>query len=97
MTDEKTLDELQTLKLQNMRLRVAALDGKAEAITQRGQALSIEMQVLPSKLEEVKKERESKAQEFTAAYTAAKEELEVPEGMEIDLETGKLVEAPSQQ
>lgn len=96
MTEEKVVEELQLLKLQNLRLRVSAIDGKIEAIQQRSQALAIEMQVLPGKLEEAKAAREKQATEFQSAYTAAKEELEIPEGMDINLETGKIEEIPAQ-
>jgi len=96
---EKTpkLDELKLLKLQNLRLRISVLDGKTEALSQRRQAIAIEMQVIPDRLEETKKARETLASEFTAAYTAAKKELNVPEGKELDLETGKIAEASPQQ
>ena len=93
-TKDQTLEELELLKLQNMRLHVSSLDGRLEATKQRHQALSVEMQILPEKLQQIQKEREAKAQEFNNAYAAAKEKLEVPEGKEIDLETGSIVDAP---
>jgi len=97
MEKENKLDELALMKLQNVRLRVSVVDGKLEALTQRRQALAVELQILPERLEEAKKNREKLAAEFTSAYEAAKKELNVPEGKEINLETGEIVDANPQQ
>lgn len=87
--NETNLEETELLKLQNLRLRVSAADSRIEAIRQRQNALMIELNVLPDKLKESEAQRKELADAFTTAYASAKESAEIPEGMELNLETGE--------
>lgn len=91
------LSETELLKLQNLRLKVNALDNRLEAMKQRQNAIMIELQVIPGKLKEAEQEREQLADAFNSAYTTAKETAEVPEGMELNLETGEAVDPKQAQ
>lgn len=89
--EEKTLSKEDRLELQNMRLRVAAMDGKLEAFRQRQNFLMLELSVINEKLPESEKEKTELSQKLSDALRDVLIKLDLPENSQIDLETGEIL------
>jgi hypothetical protein len=50
------------------------------------------MNAIPTRLEEVRKNAQSLEQQFNAAYEKLKVDLGCPDGYEVDLETGEMLD-----
>lgn len=91
MSEEGKLElkEDQFLKIDNLRLKFQNSLTALEALTQRRNALSVEAQVLPERIKKAEESKDALQKQFEAEYTKLKEELEVPEGLELNFESGQ--------
>ena len=76
-------------------LKIVALNNRVEALKQHQRATSAELNLVATRLPEVEKERDQLLNAYKPAYEKLKAKLEVPEGHELNLETGEV--AQSQQ
>lgn len=83
--------ETARLQVYNTQLKVRMLHAQAEALTQRHSSLMLELDMLPKKLKELENQRNELVDEFNKGYKALKEEMDVPEGSEVNLETGEII------
>jgi len=90
--DEYKLSEDKLLKIDNLRLKYQNSLTLVEAIRQRRDNLATELRVIPERLEKAEKDAESKKSAFESAYKELKEEFEVPDGKELNFETGEFVD-----
>jgi len=81
----------QRLQVFNTQLKIRMLHSQAETLNQRHSSLLLELDVIPKKLKELEEQRNELVDEYNESYTALKEEMDVPAGTEINLETGELV------
>jgi len=88
------LSEVRFLKIDNLRLKFQNSLTALEALNQKRNALSIEVQVLPERIQRAEEQKKSLQERFEAEYSKLKEELEVPEGMELNFESGKFEKRP---
>ncbi len=79
------------LQVFNTQLKVRMLHAQGEALSQRHSSLLLELEMIPKKLKELEDQRNELVDEFNEGYKALKEEMDVPEGSEINLETGEVV------
>ncbi len=91
-----TVGEVDRLRLLNKQLKIRTLSAQLEAITQRQTAIAVEMEVLPTKKTELEKQRDELFEEYKKEYVEMKETAGVPEGSDLNLETGELVQSPQQ-
>jgi len=89
--------KLQRLELYTQQLKIVALQNRIEAIKQRQQALTMEASLIPERLKAAEDEQKKMLEAYQAEYAKLKEELEVPEGHEINLETGEVVDPKQAQ
>jgi len=86
--------ELERLKVYATQLKVVALNAQLDSIQQRHNAIQIEISLLPTKAQEVQKQRDALLEQYKEDYTALKKAAGVPEGSDLNLETGEIVESP---
>ncbi len=77
------------------RLKVQVLQGNIEAFQQRQRALAIELEVIPKKLADAEAQRADLLASYQAAYQQLKDDMELEEGQEVNLETGEVVSPTS--
>jgi vacuolar-type H+-ATPase subunit D/Vma8 len=80
------------LRLYTTQLKIRTLTAQMEALQQRRNALILEAETLPKKLQDVQTQRESLVKEYQADYSAMKSAMGVPDGNEINLETGEVIQ-----
>jgi hypothetical protein len=90
------VSEMDRITLYNKQLKIRTLNAQLEAIKQRRGSIAMELQVLPKQEEEAKQQRDALLNEYQNEYTAMKEAAGVPEGHELNLETGEVVQLPQQ-
>ena len=76
-------------------LKIVALNSRLEAINQRQQAILAESSLIEVKKPEVERERDALLAEYKPRYEKLKTKMEVPEGSDLNLETGEVVASPS--
>ena len=95
MSQKKNNDgggEIDRLKLFAKQLKIRTLNAQLEAITQRQTAIAVEMEMLPTRKNDLGQQRDVLLEEYKVEYVAMKEAASVPEGSELNLETGELVQ-----
>ena len=90
------VEELERLKLYTTQLKIRALNSQLEAFQQRRNAIMVEIETLPKKMTEAQQQRDELLQGYQEEYTAMKEQAGVPEGHELNLETGEVVQVQQQ-
>lgn len=90
------IDEMDRLQLFNQQLKIRALNSQLQAVEQRQNAIAVELEVLPAKKAEIEKQRDELLGEYQTAYGAMKEAAGVPDGHELNLETGEVVQVKQQ-
>ena len=95
---EKTdgVTELVRLKLFNQQLKIVALSNRLEALNQRKQSISLELSVIPEKIKTAEDEQKKLLEDYKSRYAKLKEEAGVPDGHELNLETGEIVNVQQQ-
>ena len=91
------MDETERLTAFNLQLKIVALNSQIEAFNQRAISLQTELEVLPKKIQEAQEQRNELAGQYQKVYAELKESYGVPEGHEINLETGLVVPNPNPQ
>ncbi|MCP3685844.1 MAG: hypothetical protein GY861_24610 [bacterium] len=89
-----TMPEVERLRLLNQRLKYGVVETQFEAVKQRQNALTIELRAMPVQMKEMQETLNTMSADFNEAYIAAKKKYEVPEGYELNLETGEVVQPP---
>lgn len=79
-----------------LQLKIVALNSRVEAMTQRRNAIANELNMLTLKQPEAEQERNKLLAEYKPRYEELKTKMEVPEGSEVNLETGEVVASPQQ-
>jgi DNA repair exonuclease SbcCD ATPase subunit len=79
-----------------LQLKIVALNNRVEAMTQRKNALAQELNMLAVKAPEAEQERDKLLATYRPRYEELKSKLEVPEGSELNLETGEVVASQQQ-
>jgi len=98
MTKKKaTVNETERLKLYAKQLKIRTLNAQLEAFQQRRNAIAVELDVLPKRADEAQQQRDVLLQEYQQEYTTMKEAAGVPEGSELNLETGETVQLQQPQ
>jgi SMC interacting uncharacterized protein involved in chromosome segregation len=88
--DKKTeLTREQLLELQVMNQKAGKLSAQLEMIGQRKQALMMELNILPDREKMVQTQRDEVVKQLQEAYSAAKQLAQIPDGMELNIETGE--------
>jgi hypothetical protein len=88
--------EMERLQLYTTQLKIVALNNRVEAMKQRQQAINMEAAIIPDKLKAAEEEGKRLIEIYRSGYDKLKETMEVPEGKEVNLETGELVDAQQQ-
>jgi hypothetical protein len=95
-----TLSREQLLELQLLNQKAHRILAQLEAVNQRKAAISMEMNIIVEKEKELQTQRDAMLAHLRESYNKAKVQANVPEGMELDIETGEAVtppQAPAQQ
>jgi hypothetical protein len=93
------LSREQLLELQMLNHKAGKQAAQVEMIGQRRQALMMELNILPEREKQIQAQRDETVKQLQAAYTKAREQLQVPEGLDINIETGEIFDpkqAPQQ-
>jgi hypothetical protein len=72
-------------------LKIVALNSRLDALMQRQQALVAESNLIAVRKPEMERERSALLSSYQTRYEQLKKTLEVPEGHELNLETGEVV------
>ena len=91
------LSREQLLELQMLNHKAGKLSAQVEMIGQRKQALMLELNILPEREKQIQTQRDEVVKQLQAVYLKAREQMQVPEGMEINIETGEIVDPKAQQ
>lgn len=91
------LSREQLLELQLLNQKAHRLVAQLEALSQRKAALALEMNILPEKEKELQSQRDTMLTQLRDMYAKAKAQAGIPDGMELDIETGEAVQPPQQQ
>lgn len=94
--EDNGVSEMERLQLFNKQLKIRALNSQLQAIDQRQNAIAVELEILPTKKAEIEKQRDALLGEYQPEYAAMKEAVGVPEGSELNLETGEVVQVKQQ-
>jgi len=92
--DNKVNDNVnneQRTTVHNLQLKILLINTQLELIQQRRNAITLEMDVLPVKTNDLQKRRKELVVEFKDKYEKLKSIMNVPDNSELDLETGKIV------
>jgi hypothetical protein len=88
--DKKTeLTREQLLELQVLNHKAGKLQAQIEMINQRKSALAMEMNILPEREKQVKAQLDEVVKQLQEQYTKAKQLAQIPEGQELNIETGE--------
>jgi len=74
----------------NLRLKAINSQSQIQALNEALKRASVELNAIPGRIEEVKKQAQSLEQQYMASYEELKKILDCPEGCEINLETGAI-------
>jgi len=94
---KEVTSEADRLKVYATQLKVSALTAQLEALKQRQNAIMVEINALPERTKQVEEQRTALLEQFKVDYVALKEAVGVPEGKELNLETGEFVDAQRSQ
>lgn len=74
-----------------LQLKIVALNNKLDAMQSRQTALAAESGAISTAIPKIEEERNKLLNEYKPRYTELKSNMEVPEGSELNLETGEVV------
>lgn len=94
ISTQTPLSREQLLELQLANQKVHRVVAQLESLSQRKQAINLELSIIPEKEKELQGQRDAYLEDLRSKYAAAKEQAGIPEGMEMNLETGAPMEAP---
>lgn len=84
--------QIQLWKVRAVNFELTALNNRLGSMDEARRRANIELQSLPGRIGELQKELQGKQQAGKEEYTKLKKLLNCPEGKEIDLSTGKIIE-----
>jgi len=89
--DETNVAEKVRTELYIKQLKIVALNSRMEALKQRQNAISAELNVLSIRVPETEAELKQMLEVYKPEYENLKKKLEVPTDHELNLETGEFV------
>lgn len=84
------LEEGTRLVLQNLALKISAMNGRLESYRHRKNFLMLEMQVLEGKIPEAEKEKAKLTKDLNVALSEVLEQMGLPPDTKVSLETGEV-------
>ncbi len=95
-TKKKENADMERLLLFTKQMKIRTLNADLNSFQNRQNALAMELDAIPKKAQEAQEQRDKLLEEYKQEYTTMKEAAGVPEGSELNLETGEIVKLQQQ-